>query len=323
MNKHTLLQLNVHYFRTIDMGQFEDMTLFIKIVDSGSITATADQLNIAKSAVSRRLMELENRLGVQLLNRTTRKSSLTEAGRLYYGQAQAIVADTEELNDLICLGSAELRGKLKISVPLSFGLLHLSPAVTKFSCQHPDLLVDIHFADRQIDLVEEGFDIAIRIAQLEDSSLIAKRITTIKHVLCASPEYLLERGTPNSPEELKDHDILKYDSPSGLSQYIEDKDGRRHDLQGNLVMIANNGDFLKQAVLAGRGIYLTPTFIAWKEFKAGTLVPIMTDYSYLELGAYTVYPQTRFLSARVRQFIDFLSDHFGQEPYWDNWQAND
>ncbi|MBL4908306.1 MAG: LysR family transcriptional regulator [Sneathiella sp.] len=301
------------------MGQLEDMALFIKIVENGSITATAGHLNIAKSAVSRRLMDLEIRLGVQLLNRTTRKSSLTEAGQLFYQKAQAIVSDAEDLTNLVSSGSAELRGTLKVAVPLSFGLLHLSPAVNKFSDMHPDLLIDLHFADRQIDLVEEGFDLAIRIAQLEDSSLVARRITTIRHTLCASPDYLLKRGIPETAEDLKHHDILKYSSPTGLSHQISDKQGVFHEIQGNVVMMANNGDFLKQAALAGRGIYFTPTFISWREFKNGSLVPILKDYEYMDLGAYTVYPQTRFLSERVRQFIDFLSVRFGQEPYWDNW----
>lgn len=293
------------------------MNLFVRIVENGSITATADQMNIAKSAVSRRLMELENRLGVQLLNRTTRKSSLTEAGQTFYRHAQNILTDTEDLNNLISQGSTKLRGTLKISLPVSFGLLHLTPVINKFATLHPGLIIDIHFADRQIDLIEEGFDLAVRIADLADSSLMAKRITTIRHTLAASPEYLLKHGVPKTPNDLRDHDILKYTSPSGLAHILKDRHDNSHEIHGNVVTIANNGDFLKQSAMAGRGIYLTPTFICWHEFRSGSLVPILTDYKLTELGAYIVYPQTRFLSQRVRQFIDFLSDKFAPVPYWD------
>ncbi len=299
------------------MGQFEDMNLFVRIVESGSITATADQMNVAKSAVSRRLMELESRLGVQLINRTTRKSSLTEAGQVYYRHALNILANTEDLNNLVGQGSAELQGTLKISLPVSFGLLHLTPVINKFASLHPGLLIDLHFADRQINLIEEGFDMAVRIADLADSSLIAKRITTIRHTLAASPDYLLKHGVPKTPEDLRDHDILKYSSPTGLAHVLKDSLGNPHEIQGNIVTISNNGDFLKQSAVAGRGIYHTPTFICWQEFRTGTLVPILTEYEQTELGAYIVYPQTRFLSQRVRQFIDFVSDQFGPHPYWD------
>lgn len=299
------------------MGQFEDMNLFVRIVESGSITATADQMNIAKSAVSRRLMELENRLGVQLLNRTTRKSSLTEAGQVYYRQALNILSDTSDLNNLVSQGTTELRGKLKVSLPVSFGLLHLTPVINKFAAMHPELLFDLHFADRQIDLVEEGFDLAIRIADLADSSLMAKRITTIRHTLAASPDYLLKHGVPQTPKDLRDHDILKYNSPTGLAHILRDSEGNPHEIQGNVVTIANNGDFLKHSAIAGRGIYHTPTFICWQEFRTGALVPILSEYEQSELGAYVVYPQTRFLSQRVRQFIDFINDQFGPIPYWD------
>ncbi|MEH6402032.1 MAG: LysR family transcriptional regulator [Sneathiella sp.] len=299
------------------MGQLEDMSLFVRIIDTGSITATAEQLGLAKSAVSRRLMTLENGLGVQLLNRTTRKSSLTEAGLIYYQQAQGILANVDDLKNAVTEKNTELKGVLKIAVPLSFGLLHLSPAVNEFANLHPDLVIDIHFADRQVDLIEEGIDLTIRIANLSDSSLIARRLSTIGHMLCASPAYLLKHGVPKTPEDLKSHHILRYKSPSGISHQMTDNEGNSFDISGKTVMTANNGDFLKQAALNGRGIYLCPTFINWRDIQAGLLVPILADYNYLELGAYALYPNTRFLSARVRQFIDFLKEYFGETPYWD------
>ncbi|WP_169545655.1 LysR family transcriptional regulator [Sneathiella aquimaris] len=299
------------------MGQFEDMSLFIRIADTGSITETAYQLNIAKSAVSRRLMNLEDRLGVQLLNRTTRKSSLTEAGRRFYRQSQVILSDMDELSNSMQQRTTELSGTLKVAVPLSFGLMHLSKAVIKFSELHPELDIDLNFADRQVDLVEEGFDLALRIADLADSSLVARKLTTIRHTLSASPSYLEKHGVPESFHDLKNHSLLKYSSPTGLTHFLMDGDGNRHEIKGKTIMTANNGDFLRQAAVEGCGLVFGPTFIVWKDIQAGSLIPVLQEYEYLELGAFAVYPQTRFLSARVRQFIDFLVDYFGPEPYWD------
>ncbi len=299
------------------MGQLEDMSLFTRIVDTGSITETARQLNIAKSAVSRRLMTLEETLGVQLLNRTTRKSSLTESGKLYYQQAQNILNEVEDLSNSLQQTHVTLTGTLKLAVPLSFGLIHLAPAVSQFASLHPDLVIDLHFADRQVDLVEEGFDLAVRIANMADSTLMARRLTTIRHTLSGSPDYLQKYGTPKHPDDLTKHKLLKYASPTGLSHHVTDAKGNQHEIKANVVMTANNGDFLRQAALEGHGLVFSPTFIGWKEFEKGTLVRVLQEYQYLELGAYAVYPQTRFLSARVRQFVDFLADYFGQTPYWD------
>lgn len=299
------------------MGQLEDMALFTRIVDTGSLTETADQMGIAKSAVSKRLNQLESKLGVQLLNRTTRTNSLTESGRQYYARAQSILSDVNDLTNSLQQERVELSGVLKLAVPLSFGLMHLAPAVNQFAKEHPDLRIDLNFADRQVDLVEEGFDLAIRIADLTDSTLVARRFTTIRHCLCASPAYLDKYGTLTHPEELRDHRILKYVSPSGATHHFRDSEGKSFEWTGTIAMSANNGDFLRQSAVEGLGMILLPTFIAWQDIKAGNLIPLLTDFQLTEFGAHAVYPQTRFLSARVRQFIDFLSDFFGSEPYWD------
>lgn len=299
------------------MGQLEDMALFVSIVESGSITASAGQLNLAKSAISRRLADLEGRLGVQLLTRTTRRSSLTEAGQIFYNQAQKILSDTEEMVSSISLAKSELSGTLKIAAPLSFGLKHLAPVVNSFAVDHPGLIIDLSFADRQINLVEEGVDLAIRIANLENSTLVARRFTTIRHCLCASPEYLEKFGTPKKPADLISHRILRYKSPSGLVHRFYDKDKRPYEFGGQTAMMSNNGDFLRQAALDGIGLYFTPTFICWQDFKAKTLIPVLQNYETSDLGAYAIYPQTRYLSSRVRLFIDHLANCFGETPYWD------
>ncbi len=293
------------------------MTLFSKIVETGSITSAATQLGLAKSAVSRRLAELEDRLGVQLLNRTTRKSSLTEAGQLFYTQSQKILNDTEDMISAVSLAKSELSGTLRVAAPLSFGLKHLAPVVTQFALDHPALIIDLNFADRQVNLIEDGIDVAVRIATLENSSLIARRLTTIRHNICASPDYLARFGTPTHPDDLHKHRILRYKSPTGLVHRLTDPGGQQYELQGQTAMLSNNGDFLRQAALDGLGLFFGPTFISYENVRNGTLVPLLTDYQLIELGAYAIYPPTRYLSSRVRLFIDHLAESFSDTPEWD------
>jgi DNA-binding transcriptional LysR family regulator len=304
------------------MGQMEDINTFVHIVDAGTISRAANQLGIAKSAVSRRLVDLEKRLGVQLLNRTTRQSSLTDAGREYYQRAIQILADVNELNEVTSDSKSELTGGLSVAAPLSFGLQHLTPIINKFAIAHPGIDMRLDFADRQVDLIEEGFDVAIRIAHLKDSSLIARKLTPISLALCASPEYLERNGIPKNPEDLKSHDILQYASAPDNTWRFIDPDGNHISLKLPSRITANNGDYLCGAAVAGLGLSGIPTFMAWKEIEKGNLVRLMTDYSFPNLNAYAVYPQTRHLSKRVRVFIDTLVDAFKAEPYWDKCIEN-
>lgn len=299
------------------MGQLEDMQVFVRIVDAGGISPAADQLGVAKSAVSRRLSELENRLGVSLLNRTTRSSNLTDAGKTFYERSQQLINDVNELNSLTSDPEFSLSGTLRISVPLSFGLSHLAKPIEIFSKEHPELSMDITFIDSETDLVEGGYDLAFRIGELEDSSLKARKITPIKLVVCASPEYLKQHGTPQTPEDLKDHQMLKYAFYDKLGWKLMDKNGKPHMVQVQSKITANNGDFLNQMAIANFGILLTPTFISWEALEKKQLVQILTDYKHKEIYSYIVYPQTRHLSRKIRLFIDFLKDYYGDEPYWD------
>lgn len=300
------------------MAQLEDMQTFVRVVEAGSISKAAEQLDIAKSGVSRRLADLEERLGVRLLNRTTRRSSLTEAGQSYYKGAVKLLADVAELNAETADFRALLKGTLRLAVPLSFGLWHLSPAIDEFMKAHPDLAINIDFSDRQVDLVGQGMDLAIRIADLGDSSLQARRICPIRMMLCASPDYLAAHGTPVTPEQLKAHQVLQYDIGGAAILRLEDARGNKHAVQTRPRIVANNGDFLRDMAMAGHGIILTPSFIAWKAVCDGELVTIMPEYSPPQLGAYAVYPRTRYLSRRARAFIDFLVARFGENPYWDD-----
>ncbi|MBT8052936.1 MAG: LysR family transcriptional regulator [Xanthomonadales bacterium] len=301
------------------MNQFEEMRNFVRVVEAGSISKAAEQLGIAKSGVSRRLVELESRLGVRLLNRTTRRSSLTESGQAYYRGAVKLLTDVSELEASTADSGALLKGTLRLAVPLSFGLRHLAPAMDEFLKAHPELKINIDFSDRQIDLVGQGVDLAIRIADLRDSSLQARRICPIRILLCASPAYLEQHGVPRLPDDLRDHRVLHYDLGGGPVLKLQDGQGEEHAVQIRPAMVANNGDFLRDMAMAGHGIILTPSFIAWEAVAAGDLVSVMPDFCPQQRSAYAVYPQTRYLSRRARTFIDFLVERFGERPYWDQF----
>lgn len=301
------------------MGRFEEMQNFVRIVEAGSISKAADQLGIAKSGVSRRLVELEARLGARLLNRTTRRSSLTDAGQAYYRGALKLLGDAAELDASTADAEAALKGTLRLALPLSFGLFHLSPAIDAFLRAHPDLSVNADFSDRRVDLVEQGVDLGIRIADLGDSTLKARRICPIRILLCASPSYLERNGIPESPEDLKDHQVLHYDVGGGPVLKLAGPGGDARAVRVQPRIVANNGDFLRDMAMAGHGIVLAPSFIAWQALAAGDLVCILRPYSPPPLSAWAVYPETRYLSRRTRLFIDFLVERFGENPYWDQF----
>ncbi len=300
------------------MGQLEDMQVFVRVVDAGGIGLAAKQLGIAKSAVSRRLADLEKRLGVTLINRTTRRSNLTSEGQSYYTRSHQLINDIEELNNLTSDPDCSLNGTLRISVPLSFGLLHLTPVLDLFSKEHPELHLDIEFTDRKTDLIEGGFDLAFRIGDLEDSSLKARKISPIRLICCSSPRYLKQHGIPKNAEDIKESQHLIYSIGNYKNLKLIDNNGATHTITPTKSKItANNGDFLTAMAVAGHGVIIHPTFIVWEAIKKGDLVPILSDFTLPELNAYIVYPQTRYTSRKIRLFIDFVIEHFGDDPYWD------
>ena len=299
------------------MGQLEDMQVFIRVIDAGGISKAADQLGIAKSAVSRRLADLESRLGVRLLNRTTRISSLTEAGKGFYQRSKKIIDDVTELNALTNESNSALEGTINLALPLSFGLAHLAPAIDDFIKLHPQISITINFSDQQLNLIEEGIDLAVRIADLKDSSLIARKIAPIKTLICASPAYLEKHGTPKTADDLKQHALIYYNLSSVSTWSLKDTQGKQHSVNVKAKIIANNGEFLKSMAIAGHGIVLMPTFLLWQAIAKGELLPVLPDYTTPQLNAYAVYPQARYLSQRTRMLIDFLVERFGDKPYWD------
>lgn len=300
------------------MEKFQDIQAFIAVVEAGSFTAAADRLGSAKSAVSRRVSALEERLGVQLLHRTTRVLNLTETGRSFYEHGTRILADLEEAEAAVQQEHGELRGSLRLALPLSFGVRHMCGPIAAFSKQHPRVRFDLDLNDRRVDLIEDNFDVALRIGRLSDSSLIARRLFDVRAVVCGSPHYLNVHGTPKEPADLIDHQCLTYSNAVDPDNWeYEDEKGNRDTVKVNSIFTASSGDFLCNAAAHGMGLVIQPTFIAAAAIRSGNLTPVLTDYSWPISPAYAVYPPTRHLSYRVREFIDFLADKFAGTPQWD------
>ncbi|XQW85190.1 LysR family transcriptional regulator [Thalassotalea piscium] len=297
------------------MGQLEDMAIFTRIIEAGSITLAAEQLGLAKSAISKRLSALEQQLGLKLITRTTRKSSITEAGKRYYQRSKLIIDEVNELNHITSSDTLALSGPLKITVPLSFGLMYLSEPLDRFIQLHPEIQLQVNFSDHRIDLIESGVDLAVRIGELANSNLQARRLIEIKQLLCASPDYLIKNGHPESPQDLKHHKLLKYENSPFNGVTLNDKNGNIITGHPRIHCSANNGDFLKRMALSGHGIIQSPNFIVWKNIEDHTLTPILTDYHLPSMNAYAVYPANRHLPTKVRTLIDFLIQQLANPPF--------
>jgi DNA-binding transcriptional LysR family regulator len=294
------------------------MRTFVRVVEAGSLSAAAEYLSIAKSAVSRRLAELESRLGVQLLNRTTRRINLTDSGSIFYQRCQRILADLNETEHFVANEHTNLRGIIRIAAPLTFGVQHLSPLLNEFLKAHPELSLDLDLNDRTVNLMDEGVDLGIRIGKLQDSTMMARKLASAKMLICASPEYLERYGEPQTPEDLKNHMGLSYSNLSeGQLWQFTSKDGKAYSVHVPFRMRANNGEVLLKAALDGLGVVATVSFIGYRELQQGRLRQILRDYKTERVGIYAVYPSQRHLPGRVRLLIDFLAERFGDEPYWD------
>mgnify|MGYP000238581415 CR=1 FL=1 len=301
------------------MGQLEDIQIFLRVVDAGGISRAADQLNIAKSAVSRRLAQLEARLETKLIHRTTRRISLTEEGKLYYQQALNVVDSVKALDSMLVTSNEGFQGQLNLALPLSFGLLHLTPVIDAFMQKHPKLKIKVDLSDNEINLVEEGVDVAFRIGTLNDSSIQARKILPIKLIVCASPEYIEKHGEPTSVAALSERTFLRYSSEGSNTFTLTNKQGKEESFVVKGRLQSNNGDFLKELALKGQGLIVMPTFVCWRELKSGELLRVLPDYELASLNAYAIYPQNRFLSQSARGFIDFLVEYFEGETYWDDF----
>ncbi|GAB4288326.1 MAG: LysR family transcriptional regulator [Methylophaga sp.] len=299
------------------MSQLEEMQTFIRIVEAGSLTRAAEQMNTVKSAVSKRLTDLEKRLGVSLLKRTTRKQTLTDAGRDYYQHCVRILDDLHEVETALRDDQTALSGRIRLAAPISFGLMHLNPALRAFNQANPEIIFDIEFNDRQQDLIAEGIDLAIRISRLSDSSLIARKLSNTRLLLCGSPDYFARHGWPKTAEDLLYGHVKLHYSHVNPSWQLKSHDGGTLSINLPTVMTANNGQFLHDAAIEGKGLILSPDFICANAIRAGKLQPVLTDCLLQnDMGIYAVYPQTRYLSRRVRVLIDFLRDYFAKQADW-------
>jgi DNA-binding transcriptional LysR family regulator len=295
------------------------MQVFVKVAALGSLSAAARSLGMSQTMVTRHVGAIEDRLGARLLIRTTRRLTLTEAGQRYREAAERILAEIDEVEAEAAADTVEPRGTLRLNAPLSFGFREISPALADFAKLYPALTVDIGLNDRVIDLVEEGWDLAIRIGRLRDSALIARKLAPIRTVLCASPTYLASHGTPRAIADLAQHNCLGYTLPSVASaeRWHFGADGSvTVAVTGNLR--ANNGDALRTAALAGQGIVYQPTFLFADDLRQGRLVPIRLDQpTFQYANAYAVYAPDRHVPAKVRLLIDFLAERWAGDPPWD------
>jgi DNA-binding transcriptional LysR family regulator len=293
------------------MNKLLQIEVLVEVVRSGSFVGAAEVLGMSKAAVSRHIGELEARLGVRLLQRTTRRLSLTEAGQIFHARSKDILDSVSESEDEISTQTGTASGQLRISAPVTFGVRHLAPLWGEFRRRHPRVTLDITLADRVVDLIEEGYDLAIRIGRLSSSTLVSRRLAITRMVLCAAPDYLAAHGTPRHPHELAGHEILAY-------SYWSDKDEWRFDGPEGAVSVrtqpclsSNSGDTCRAAALAGQGVILQPSFVVDTDLAAGTLVELMPEYRAVELGIYAVYPTRKHVPAKVRALLDFLGEKFG------------
>jgi DNA-binding transcriptional LysR family regulator len=295
------------------------MNAFARVVAAGSYAEAARRLELTRSAVSKAVTELEQLLGVRLLDRTTRKVTATEAGRAYYERVTGILADVESTESAVSRLHEEPKGLLKINAPMSFGTLYLGPAIAEFMVAYPELRIELLLNDRFIDPIEEGVDVTVRIGALPDSSLIARRLAPARRVLAASPAYLKKHGTPRTPEELTQHRALTFGNMQAVQRWDMSRGGETFSVPVTSCLCSNNGDVLRAVALNGNGILLLPTFLVGPDIAAGKLKIVLPDYEPAGLGIYALYAPNRYLAAKTRVFIDFLAQRFGPQPVWDRF----
>jgi len=300
------------------MDQFSAIPVFVAVVEKGKFSAAAQSLGVSKSAVSKRINQLENHLGVRLLHRTTRKLSLTEAGARYYEHAAKALRAASKAEDAVTELQGEPQGKLKISSPMSFGRLHVAPLIPRFLQRYPKLQIDLVMDDKNIDLVAVGVDVAIRAGDMPNSTLIARKLAPLRQVLCASPSYIERYGMPVTPSELCNHNCILFSYSGDANEWALNKDG-----QSEVVMVSgsyrvNNSEAILEALLDGIGIGRLPTFVAGPDLKAGNLVRVLDSYHLPNHTFYAVFPEREYMPAKVRAFLDFSVEYFGgEQPYWD------
>lgn len=303
------------------MDRLTEMEAFVQVVDHGGFTEAARKLGMSKSAVSKHVSALEARLAVRLLNRTTRRVSPTEVGLAYYDRARSVLEEAAGADEMVTAMQATPKGALRLSAPISFGISHVAPAVADFLCAFPQVDVAMVLEDRFVELIAEGYDAAIRIGTLADSSLVARKIAETRGVMVAAPGYLAAAGTPRTVDDLNDHQLLHYSILStGNFWRLRGASGEERQIRVGGRLTINNGEALMKAAEAGLGIAQVPSFMAAGALASGRLVEVLPDRPADILGVHVVYPPGRYPQPKLRAFVDFLADRF-RGTGADDWPA--
>jgi DNA-binding transcriptional LysR family regulator len=303
------------------MDRLATMRTFVRVVESGGFAAAAAKLDISAALASRHVMDLEEHLGTRLLNRTTRRVSLTPAGSAYYDRCRRVLADIDEADRSVASENREPRGILRVNAPTVFGARHLPKLIRDFESAYADVTIDLTLDDRFVDPVEEGADVLVRIGTLHDSSLVARKLCPIRMVTAASPDYLARHGTPRTPAELAGHNCLEYSYARSGTEWVLGTGSAKTSVTVSGTLRSNNGEALCRAAVEGLGIVLQPSFICGEAISAGQLVPILCAWEPAPLQAYAMYLSRRFVSAKIRTFVTFLTERLGPDPFWDAWWA--
>lgn len=304
------------------MDKLTSMLVFTKVAKLNSFAEAAKELGISRAMATKHVMQLENNLGVRLINRTTRRLSLTEVGSIYYERCIQLLDEIEEMELAATKLHTEPRGKLKIAAPPFFGAMHLAPAIADYLEIYPEIKVDLIVQGAMVDLIEEGIDVAISVGELNDSSLISRKLAHSRRVVCGAPKYFEKHGVPQHPNDLKLHNCLVNWSipPRDNWRFIE-ADGTRTTVKVKGSLQGNIADVVRYAAFSGLGLILLPTYIVGQDLQSGRLRAVLTEYEPMPLEIYAVYPHRKHLSAKVRTFVDFLYDRLQPRPYWEEWVA--
>ena len=294
-----------------------EMSVFSRVVAAGSLSAAARDLGVSTAVVSRRLAALEARLGVRLVNRTTRRLALTDEGASYHEACARILGEIEDADAAAAAKRVEPQGLLKVALPASFGHKHIAPLIPPFAARYPKVQLAFSLSDRTVNVIEEGYDLAIRIGELEDSSLAARKLAPNRRVVCASPEYLKRHPSPHAPADLQRHNCLTTNDLQMNWEY-KGPDGKRGVVRVSGLYACDNWEVLREWAMAGLGVALKSTWDVRRQLEDGSLVPLLPGYDFgTDVAIYAVYPHRRYLPAKTRVFIDYLAESFGPEPYWD------
>ncbi|MDR6293395.1 MULTISPECIES: LysR family transcriptional regulator [Inquilinus] len=300
------------------MDRLRAYEVFVAVVAKGSFTRAAETLDTSPANVTRYVNELEAHLATRLLNRSSRRLSLTEAGEALVERARGILDEVAETEAIASSAALSPRGRLRLNAPLSFGMLHLAPLWPRFLARYPEIELDVDLIDRVVDLVGEGYDLAVRISRVGSQALVGRKLAASRNIVCASPDYIARRGAPAVPADLLGHDCVGYSGAATADEWhLVDGSGRPHAVKVPCVMHSNNGDTVRAAALAGLGVIWQPTFLIGDDLRQGRLIPLLPGHRMPDIDVLAVYPSRRHLSAKVRVMVDFLAEAFRGIPPWD------